>query len=107
VVDVDRIDVRIGAELKRNDERIAAVIAADALHVDHFVDADDLRLDGLGDGRVHNGPGSAGVDGGNGNLRRNDIRVLCNRDREQGERARNRGHDGDDDRKPRPVYKYG
>ena len=33
-------------------ERVAAVVAADALHVDHLVDADDLRLDRLRDRRV-------------------------------------------------------
>ena len=49
VVDVDGVDVGIGAELERHQQRIAAVIAADALHVDHLVDADDLRLDRLGD----------------------------------------------------------
>ena len=53
VVDVDGIDVGIGAELERGGERIAAVVAADALHVDHLVDADDLRLDRLRDRLVH------------------------------------------------------
>ena len=33
-------------------KRIAAVVAADALHVDHLVDADDLGLDRLRDRRV-------------------------------------------------------
>ena len=52
VVDVDGVDVGIGAELERAMQRVAAVVAADALHVDHLVDADDLRLDRLGDGRI-------------------------------------------------------
>ena len=49
VVDVDRVDVRIGAELERSGQRVAAVVAARALHVDHLVDAHDLGLDHLGD----------------------------------------------------------
>ena len=40
VVDVDGVDVGIGAELERHEQRVAAVVAADALHVDHLVDAD-------------------------------------------------------------------
>ena len=47
VIDIDGIDVGVGAQLERTKQRIAAVIAADALHVDHLVDADDLGLDRL------------------------------------------------------------
>jgi len=46
----DGIDVRIGAELERRGERVAAIVAAHALHVGHFVDADDLSLDRLSNG---------------------------------------------------------
>ncbi len=40
----------IGAEREADGQRIAAVIAAVGLHVDHLVDADDLRLERLRDG---------------------------------------------------------
>src|SRR6516225_1165335 len=55
VVDIDSVDIGIGAELERTDQRVAAVIAADTLHVDHFVDADDLRFDRLGNCRIDHG----------------------------------------------------
>ncbi len=47
VLDVDRVDVRIAADLEADGQRIAAVIAAGRSHVDRFVDAVDLRLDRL------------------------------------------------------------
>src|SRR4029077_11933023 len=53
VVDVDSVNVGIGTELKRYRQRVAAVIAAHTFHVHHLVDADDLRLNRLGNGRVH------------------------------------------------------
>jgi hypothetical protein len=53
IVDVDGVDIGIGAELKRYRQRVAAVVAAHASHVHHLVDADDLRLNRLSDGRVH------------------------------------------------------
>jgi hypothetical protein len=55
VVDVDRVDVGVGAKLERHLQRVAAVVAADALHVDHLVDADDLAFDRLRDRRFHHG----------------------------------------------------
>jgi hypothetical protein len=107
VVDVDRVDVRIGAELEGSDQRVAAVIAADALHVDHLVDADDLRLDRLRDGGIHDRAGCARVERRDGHLRRNDIGVLRDRDGDQSQDAGDRRDDGDDDRQPRPVDKNG
>ena len=80
VVDVDRVDVGIGAELERGSQRVAAVIAAHALHIDHLVDADDLRLDRLRDRRIDHGGIGARKDGRDRNLRRHDIRILGNRD---------------------------
>src|SRR6202008_857881 len=52
VVDVDSVNVGIGTELKRYRQRVAAVVAAPAFHVHQLVDADDLRLNRLGNGRV-------------------------------------------------------
>ena len=103
VVDVDGVDVGIGAELEGGGERVAAVVAAHALHVDHLVDADDLRLDRLGDGRIHDRRIGARIEGRDRDLRRNDVGILRERDRIERQQAGDRGDDGDDDRKPRPV----
>jgi hypothetical protein len=48
VVDVDRVEIGVGADREADGQRIAAVAAAGRLHVDHLVDAVDLRLDDLG-----------------------------------------------------------
>ena len=87
VVDVDGVDVGIGAELEGAGQRVAAVIAAHALHVDHLVDADDLRLDRLGDGRIHHRGIGAGIGGRDGDLGRNDIGILRDRDRKERHQA--------------------
>ena len=50
VLDVDRVGVGIGADGEGDDERVAAVIAARRLHVEHVVDAHDLGFDRLGHG---------------------------------------------------------
>ena len=55
VVDVDGVDVGVGAEREADGENVAAVVAAGRLHVQHLVDADDLRFQGLGDARFHHG----------------------------------------------------
>ena len=107
VVDVDGVDVRIGAEFERHRERIAAVVAAHALHVDHLVDADDLGLDRLRDGSIHHAGIRAGVERGDRHLGGNDIGILRDRNGEQRQRPRNRGDDGDDDGQPRPVDENG
>jgi hypothetical protein len=79
VVDVDGVDVGIGAELERRGERVAAVIAAHALHVDHLVDADDLGFDRLRNRSVDHRCRGAGEAGGDGDLGRNDIGILGDR----------------------------
>jgi hypothetical protein len=107
VVDVDGVDVRVGTELEGAGQRVAAVIAAHALHVDHLVDADDLRLDRLCDGRVNDGGIGSRIEGRDRDLGGNDIRVLRNRDRKKRQKTGDRRHDGDDDREPRPVDEDG
>ena len=103
VVDVDGVDVRIGAEFERPGERVAAVVAADALHVDHLVDAHDLRLDGLGDRGFHHLGRGAGIGRRHRDLRRHDVGVLRDRDGEQRQRTGDRRDDRDDDRQARSV----
>ena len=93
----------IGAELERDLQRVAAVVAADALHVDHLVDADDLAFDRLRDGRLHDGGGGAGIGRGHRHLRRHDVRDTARSGSPTARAARDGGDDGDDDRQPRPV----
>src|SRR5262249_47469710 len=90
------IDVRIGAELEGRGERVAAVVAAHALHVDHLVDTDDLRFDRLRNRGVDYRGGGTGKAGGDGDLRRNDIGVLRKWNRVQRQDAGNRGDDRND-----------
>ena len=53
VIDVDRVDVRVGAEREGDGEIVAAVIAARRFHVERLIDADDLGFEGLGDRAFH------------------------------------------------------
>ena len=103
VVDVDRVDVGIAAEQKADGQGVAAVIAARRLHVDHLVDADDLRLDRLGDARFDDRGGSAGIGGGHLHLRRHDVGKLRDRNARQRQQAGDRDDDRDDDREPRAI----
>ena len=98
VIDVHRVDVGIGAKLERHQKRVAAIIAAYAFHVDHLVDADDLRLDRLRDGRVDHCSGGTRVAGRNRYLGRDDVRVLRERNSVEGDQTGDRSDDGDDNR---------
>ena len=70
-----RVDVGIGADRKGDGQRVAAVVAAGRLHVDHLVDADDLRFDRLRyDGFDHLGTGAR--------IARRDLRPAAERCRE-------------------------
>ena len=70
----------IGAELEADGQVVAAVIAAGRLHVDHLVDADDLRFERLGDGGFDHRRRGAGVGRGDLHLRRHDVGELRDRD---------------------------
>ena len=105
VVDVDRIDVGVAAQLETDGKIVAAVIAARRLHVDHLVDADDLRLDRLRDAGFDIGGGGARISRGDLDLRRHDVRELGDRDPAQRDQPGDRDDQRDDDREPRPVDK--
>ena len=104
VVHVDRVDVRVGAQLERHGQRVAAVVARVGLHVDHAVRAVDLRFQRLRYSRLHHGRGCAGVAGCHLHLRRHDVRELRHRQHQQRQSACDHGDDGDHGRKARPVY---
>jgi hypothetical protein len=107
VVDVDGVGVGIGAEVERDGERVAAVVAAHALHVDRLVDADHLRLDRLRDGLLDHARIGARIERGDRDLRRHDVGILGDRDDVEREQARDRGDDRDDAGEPRPVDEDG
>ena len=107
IIDIDGIDVGIGAELERAQQRIAAVIAADALHVDHLVDADDLRLDRLRDARFDHRRVRAGIGCRHLDLRRDNIGILRDRYHQQRHQPGDRRDQRDDDRQTRPVDEDG
>src|SRR5580700_7846581 len=105
VIDGVGVDVGIAAEHKADGEVVAAVIAARRTHVDHLVDADDLRLDRLRERRFDDGGGGAGKGGRDYGLRRHDVRELRDRDPQQRQGAGNRDDDRDNDGEPRPIDK--
>src|SRR5262249_38712976 len=107
IIDVDSIDVRIGAELERHSERVAPIVATHALHVDQLVYADDLRLKGLSDSGIHHGGGGSGVSGCHRHLGWNDVGILGYRNRVEREQARDRGHDRNNDCEARTIDEEG
>ena len=107
VVDVDGVDVRVGAELERDGQPVAAVVARVGLHVDHSIGAIKNHLERLGDGGLDHGGRCAGVAGGDLNLRGYDVGELRDRDAQHGERAGERHDDRDDDRQARAVDEDG
>ena len=103
VLHVHRVDVGIGAERERHGEGVAAVGGAGRLVVERIVDAGDLLLDGLGDGRLdHLGIG-AGIEGRHRDLRRDDLGKLRDRDLEDRQQAGQGDDDRDDEGEPRPI----
>jgi hypothetical protein len=105
IVDIDRIDVGIGAEFETYGESVRAVIATRALHVDHLVDTDDLRLQRLRHCCLEDLRGRAWIPGGDLDLRRHDVGELRDRNSGEGQEPTQRDDDRDDDRKPWPVDK--
>ena len=88
VLDVDRVDVGIGAEREGDGERVAAVGADGRLHVEHVVDAVDLLLDRLGDRLLDHLGAGPGIAPGHLHLRRHDVGKLGERDREDRDAGR-------------------
>ena len=96
VLDLDRVDVLVGADVERHREAVRAVVAALRAHVEHVLRAVDLLLDGSGYRlRDHVGIG-AGEAGRHRDLRRNHLRVLGNRQVHGGQHADEDHHERDD-----------
>ena len=93
VLQVDLIDVRIGAYFKGNGQGISPVVGTGGGHVEHFFHTIDFLFNGGGDIVGNNLGIGARVSSGDPDLRRRDIRVLGNGNVEQ----RNESGQGDDD----------
>ncbi len=107
VVDVDGVDVRVGAEVEADGQGIAAVIGAVGFHVQHLVDAVDGGFERLGDGGFDNGGGGAGEARADLDLGRDDVRELGDREAGPGDQAGQGGDDGNDDGQARTVDEDG
>ena len=103
VVDIDRVDVGIGAELETHSECVGAVIAAGAFHIDHLVDTDDLRLQRLRHRRVEHLRRRPRIPGRDFDLGWHDVGELRDRNPRERQEAAQRDDDRDDDREPWPV----
>src|SRR5215813_13924207 len=106
VVDIDGVDVGVGAQREADGQIVGTVISAGGFHVEHLVDADDLRLDWLCDARLDDGGRSAWIGGGDLHLRRHNVWQLSDRDTGQCQQASNRDDHRYDDRQSRTVHKY-
>ena len=103
VLDIDRVDIRIGAEREGDGQRVAAVGAAGRLVIERIVDAVDLLLDRLGDGRLDGFRIGAGIERRQRDLRRHDVGKLRDRNHRHRDDAGQRDDDRDDEGQPRPV----
>jgi len=79
VLHIDRGDVGIGADLEGDVEPVIAGIGAVGGHVDHVVDAVDLRLDRGGDGVFDRFGIGAGIGGRDVDDRGRDLGELFDR----------------------------
>ncbi len=81
------IDVGIGADVEGHRQRIGAVGGAGRLHVEHLVDAVDLRLDRQRDGVDHRLRACAGIARRDLHGRRHDVRIFRDGKRDRPRRA--------------------
>ena len=102
ILHLDGIEVGIGADRERHRERIAAVAAAGRLHVERFIDADNLRFDRLRDGRLDHFGAGAGVGALHFDLRWHDVGKLRDRNLAERDRAGQRDDNRDDGSEARP-----
>ena len=103
VVDVDRVDIGIAAQLEADGQTIGAVIPAGRLHVELVLDAVDLLFQWLGDRLFDHGSGGAGVGRRDLHLGGNDIRKLSDWNAGERQQAGKRDDQRNDDREARPV----
>ena len=107
ILNVDGVDVRIGAEREGDVERVAAVGATRRLVIERIVDAVDLLLDRLGDGGLDHFRVGAGIIRRQRHLRRHDLGKLRDRNRRDRDEAGERDDDRDDEGKARPIDEDG
>ena len=94
------IDVRVGCDVEIDDQSNVATVRVDRVHVVHVVDAAHLLLDRRRDRLLDRQRVRAGVVRLHLNLRRRDLRILRDRQRQNAdaadERHQNRDYDRDD-----------
>ena len=103
VLHIDGIDVRIGAQCEGDGQVVAAVGTAGRLIVERIVDAVDLLLDRLRHRRLDDFGIGTGISRGEGYLWRHDVGELRDRNRGNGDDARKRDDNGNNESKPRPL----
>ncbi len=97
VLDVHLVGVDVGVRLERDLQLRRAVVGVDRLHVQHVVHAVHLLLDRRGDGLLERHRIGARVGGGDEQLRRDDLRILRDRQGSHRHEADDDGDDRDDD----------
>ena len=93
VLGLDGVEIGIGADREGHGERIAAVVAAGRLHVEHAVDADDARLQSAAPRWLRHLGAGARIVAGDRDLRRHDVGELRDRDLRHRDRAGERDDD--------------
>ncbi len=84
VLNFDRIDVLVGADIEGHRQGVGAVVAALRVHIEHVLGAIDLLLDGGGHGLRHHVRVGAREGCGHRDLGWNHLRILGNRKTENG-----------------------
>ena len=103
VLYVDGVDVWVGADGKCDGQGVTAIVAAGRLHVEHVVDAYDAGFDRLRHCGLNHLCACTSVTGGDRHLRRDDGRELRDRYGAHRHEARDRDHEGYDDRQSRAA----
>ena len=95
--------VEVRAHLEGDVQVHLAVVGAFRRHVEHPLDAVDFQFDRRGHGLGHGLGVGAGIDGGHLDHGRRDLRVLGDRQLEEGDPAENHDDDGEHRGEDRPI----
>jgi len=103
VLNVDSSKINVARDVEGDVDLAAAIVAAGGGHVLHAFHTIDLLLERSGDGRFHGLGASAGVIGGNTDLRRREVRELRDGQSRNGNRPCENNQQGADCGKDRAV----
>ena len=96
VLDVDGGEVGIAVEIESGGDLADAVVVAGGGDVLHAFSAVDLLLERRGNGGLDGLGAGPGIDGGDSDLRRREIRKLCDGQRRDADGARKNNEQGAD-----------